>query len=306
MARGSLWLPDVWVHPEEEEGTMMLRRMLWLGRPIKTGASRLSRLGAMAAVVLLSCSAQTRAQTPGAPIAGVDAGLIEDIVIGSRALADFGVLDGFGHVSARDPKNPNHFLMSRSLAPALVTADDIMEFDLDGNAVDARGRSVFLERFIHSEIYKARPDVMAVVHTHSPGVIPFGVSQVSLRPMYHNAAFLAAGVPVWDIAKDFGATDMLVRDAARGKSLAAMLGDKSVVLMRGHGDVTVGPSVKMAVFRAYYTDVNARLQSQAVALGGDINYLTPEEGAEADTVNFVVLDRIWNLWKLRVAPSLAK
>jgi len=251
----------------------------------------------------LSGLAQTRAQTPATPIAGVDAGLIEDIVIGSRILADFGVLDGFGHVSARHPTNPNHFLMSRSLAPALVTADDIMEFDLDGNPVDARGRSLFLERFIHSEIYKARPDVMSVVHSHSPGVIPFSVSQVPLRPMYHNPSFLAAGVPVWDIRKDFGETDMLVRDSVRGKSLAAVLGDKSVVLMRGHGDVTVGPSVKMAVFRAYYTDVNARLQSQAVLLGGEVNYLTPGEGAKADAVNFVVLDRIWGLWKMRVAPK---
>jgi HCOMODA/2-hydroxy-3-carboxy-muconic semialdehyde decarboxylase len=254
----------------------------------------------------LSGLAQIRAQTPATPIAGVDAGLIEDIVVGSRILADFGVLDGFGHVSARHPTNPNHFLMSRSLAPALVSADDIMEFDLDGNAVDARGRSLFLERFIHSEIYKARPDVMSVVHSHSPGVIPFSVSQVPLRPMYHNPSFLAAGVPVWDIRKDFGETDMLVRDPALGKSLAQTLGDKPVVLMRGHGDVAVGPSVKMAVFRAYYTDVNARLQSQAISLGGDINYLTPGEGAKADAVNFVVIDRIWNLWKMRVAPTLAK
>jgi len=249
---------------------------------------------------------QSHAQTPAAPPSASDAAVTEDIVIGSRVLAEFGVLDGFGHVSARDPSNPNHFLMSRSLAPALVTADDIMAFDLDGNAVDPRGRSVFLERFIHSEIYKARPDVMSVVHTHSPGVIPFSVTQVPLRPMYHNAAFLAAGTPVWDIRKAFGETDMLVRDGARGKSLAEALGDKPVVLMRGHGDVTVGPSVKMAVFRAYYTDVNARLQSQALALGGEVNYLTPGEGAKADAINFVVLDRIWGLWKLRVAPSLAK
>src|SRR5882757_1947813 len=249
---------------------------------------------------------QSHAQTQAAPLAGGDAAVTEDIVIGSRVLAEFGVLDGFGHVSARDPNNPNHFLMSRSLAPALVTADDIMAFDLDGNAVDPRGRSVFLERFIYSEIYKARPDVMSVVHTHSPGVIPFSVPQVPLRPMYHNAAFLAAGTPVWDIRKAFGETDMLVRDGARGKSLAEALGDKPVVLMRGHGDVTVGPSVKMAVFRAYYTDVNARLQSQALALGGEVNYLPPGEGAKADAINFVVLDRIWGLWKLRVAPSLAK
>src|ERR1700693_1924938 len=241
----------------------------------------------------LSVLPQAHTQTPAVPPSGSDAALIEDIVIGSRILAEFGVLDGFGHVSARDPNNPNHFLMSRSLAPALVTADDLMEFDLDGNAVDARGRTVFLERFIHSEIYKARPDVMSVVHTHSPGVIPFSVTKVPLRAMFHNPSFLAVGVPVWDIRKDFGETNMLVSDAALGKSLAQTLGDKSVVLMRGHGDVTVGPSVKMAVFRAYYTDVNAKLQSQAIALGGEVNYLTPGEGEIADKTNFVVLDRIW-------------
>jgi ribulose-5-phosphate 4-epimerase/fuculose-1-phosphate aldolase len=264
-----------------------------------------ARLAAVA-LALLSGLSQASAQTPAAPLAGVDAALLEDMVIGSRVLADFGVLDGFGHVSARHPTNPNHFLMARSLAPALITADDIMEFDLDGNAVDARGRSVFLERFIHSEIYKARPDVMSVVHTHSAGVIPFSVTKVPLRAMFHNPSFLAAGVPVWDIRKDFGETNMLVSDPALGKSLAQTLGDKSVVLMRGHGDVTVGPSVKMAVFRAYYTDVNAKLQSQAMALGGEVNYLTPGEGEKADKVNFVVLDRIWNLWRMRILPTLGK
>src|SRR5277367_5156623 len=198
----------------------------------------------------LSVLPQARGQTPAAPVSATDATLSEDIVIGSRVLAEFGVLDGFGHVSSRSPANPNHFLMSRSLAPALVTADDIMEFDLEGNAVDARGRSLFLERFIHSEIYKARPDVMSVVHTHSPGVIPFSVSKVPLRAMFHNPAFLAVGVPVWDIRKDFGETSMLVANATLGKSLAETLGDKPVVLMRGHGDVTVGPTTKMAVFRA--------------------------------------------------------
>jgi ribulose-5-phosphate 4-epimerase/fuculose-1-phosphate aldolase len=270
------------------------------------GAScRLARLAAVAAA-LLSGLAQTSAQTPSTPVAGVDAALLEDMVIGSRVLADFGVLDGFGHVSARHPTNPNHFLMARSLAPALVTADDIMEFDLDGNAVDARGRTVFLERFIHSEIYKARPDVMSVVHTHSPGVIPFSVTKVPLRAMYHSPSFLAAGAPVWDIRKDFGETDMLVSNPALGQSLAQTLGDKPVVLMRGHGDVTVAPSVKMAVFRAYYTDVNAKLQSQAIALGGEVNYLTPGEGEKADKINFVVIDRIWNLWRMRILPTLAK
>jgi len=264
----------------------------------------LARLRTVLAVALLVGVAGASAQTPPVPVA--DPAVLEDIVIGSRILADFGVLDGFGHVSARHPTKPDHFLMSRSLAPALVSAEDIMEFDLDGNAVDARGRSVFLERFIHSEIYKARPDVMSVVHTHSPGVIPFGVSKVPLRAMFHNPGFLAAGVPVWDIRKDFGETNMLVSDPAIGKSLAQMLGDRPVILMRGHGDVAVGPSVKMAVFRAYYTDVTAKLQSQAIALGGEINYLTPLEGEKADKINFVVIDRIWNLWKMRIVPTLAK
>ncbi|WP_291566248.1 class II aldolase/adducin family protein [Bradyrhizobium sp.] len=271
------------------------------------GASyRLARLAAVLAAALLAGLAQTSAQTPSTAVAGVDAALLEDMVIGSRVLADFGVLDGFGHVSARHPTNPTHFLMARSLAPALVTADDIMEFDLDGNAVDARGRTVFLERFIHGEIYKARPDVMSVVHTHSPGVIPFSVTKVPLRAMFHNPSFLGVGVPVWDIRKDFGDTDMLVSNPVLGKSLAQTLGDKPVVLMRGHGDVAVGPSVKMAVFRAYYTDVNAKLQSQAIALGGEVTYLTPGEGEKGDKINFIVIDRIWNLWRMRILPTLAK
>jgi ribulose-5-phosphate 4-epimerase/fuculose-1-phosphate aldolase len=278
-------------------------RWTGLGRGV---SGRLGCLGVLVAVALLAGRLDASAQMPSASLPGVDPALLEDIVVGSRILADFGVVDGFGHVSARHPTNPNHFLMSRSLAPALVTADDIMEFDLDGNPVDARGRAVFLERFIHSEIYKARPDVMSVVHTHSPGVIPFSVSKVPLRAMFHNPAFLAVGVPVWDIRKDFGETSMLVANAALGKSLAETLGDKPVVLMRGHGDVAVGPTTKMAVFRAYYTDVNARLQAQALALGGEPNYLTPGEGVKADQTNFAVMDRIWNLWRMKVLPSLAK
>ena len=277
----------------------------WTRRCWSAGG-RLARVSVLVAIALLAGRIETSAQTPSASLPGVDPALLEDIVVGSRILADFGVVDGFGHVSARHPTNPNHFLMSRSLAPALVTADDVMEFDLDGNPVDARGRTVFLERFIHAEIYRMRPDVMSVVHTHSPGVIPFSVSQVPLRAMFHNPSFLAVGVPVWDIRKDFGETNMLVSNSAIGKSLAAALGDKPVVLMRGHGDVTVGPSVKMAVFRAYYTDVNAKLQAQALALGGEPNYLTPGEGVKADQTNFAVMDRIWNLWRMRILPTLAK
>src|SRR3984957_19748443 len=205
----------------------MIRKFMVRRTALCRGASRrFAYLGVLVAVALLAGRLDASAQTPSASLPGVDPAVLEDIVVGSRILADFGVVDGFGHVSARHPTNPNHFLMSRSLAPALVTADDIMEFDLDGNPVDARGRTVFLERFIHSEIYKARPDVMSVVHTHSAGVIPFSVTKVPLRAMFHNPSFLAVGVPVWDIRKDFGETDMLVSNPALGKSLAQTLGNK--------------------------------------------------------------------------------
>jgi len=259
------------------------------------------RLGAV--LVLLGSAAATPAQAQPAPRPAVDAALLDDLAAASRILADLGVLDGFGHVTLRHPNDPNRFLMSRSLAPALVTPDDIMEFDLDGNANDARDRAVFLERFIHGEIYRARPDVNAVVHSHSPGVIPFGVSQTPLRPLYHNPAFLGAGVPVFDIRAVAGDTDMLVRNAALGKALAQTLADKPVALMRGHGSVAVGPSVQAATFRAYYTEVNARLQAQAIGLGGPVTYLTPEESAKADATNMQVLGRVWDLWKRRVTTK---
>ena len=259
-----------------------------------------TRTAALAGLVL--AVAFTLAAARAQSLDGVPAALLDDIAAGGRILADFGVLDGFGHVSARHPANPRHFLMARSLAPAQVEASDIMEFDEDGNAVDARGRSLFTERFIHAEVYRARPDVMAVVHTHSAGVIPFSVSRTPLRPLYHNAAFLAAGVPVWDVAHEFPENDMLVRNNAIGRSLATALADRPVALMRGHGDVTVGPSVKVAVFRAYYTDVNAHLQAQAIALGTEVTYLGVAEGAKADAANLAAVDRIWNMWKERVRP----
>ncbi|WP_316231439.1 class II aldolase/adducin family protein [Bradyrhizobium sp. SZCCHNR1051] len=259
--------------------------------------SSFSRFAALAVTALLLSAAPSRAEDsiPGAPRE-----LLEDIATGSRVLADLGVVDAFGHVSARHPTNPRHFLMARSIAPAQVTANDIMEFDENGEPVDAKNRAVFLERFIHAEIYKARPDVNAVVHTHSPGVVPFSVSRTPLKPLYHNAAFLGDGAPVWDIGKEFGATDMLVRNNAIGRSLASALGDKSVVLMRGHGDVTVGPAVQAAVFRAYYTDVNAKLQAQALGLGAEVAYLSADEATKADAVNMVIMDRAWTLWRQRI------
>jgi HCOMODA/2-hydroxy-3-carboxy-muconic semialdehyde decarboxylase len=187
----------------------------------------------------------------------------------------------------------------------LVTADDIMEFDEDAQPVESQGRAVYLERFIHSEIYKARPDVNAVVHSHSPAVIPFGVTAVPLRPLFHISGFLGQGVPIFEIRDVAGtATDLLVRDAALGASLARTLADKPVALMRGHGSVAVGISLQQAVFRAIYTEINARLQADAMRLGS-INFLTPEEAACAASTNDALLARPWDLWKRKAMPNRA-
>jgi ribulose-5-phosphate 4-epimerase/fuculose-1-phosphate aldolase len=223
-----------------------------------------------------------------------DPQLIEDLAAANRILADHGVLDGYGHVSARHNRDRNRYLLSRSLAPALVTADDIMEYDLDSNPVDAQDRVLYVERFIHGEIYKARPDVRAVVHHHSPAVIPFGVSAVPLRPLYHMAAFLWEGVPVFEIRDVAGMTDMLVRSPVLGRALAQTLGSKAAALMRGHGAVVVSPSLSGVVGRSIYLQLNAHVQARAIALGGPVTYLDPEEGRKADLGGY---QRAWELWK---------
>src|SRR5437016_13955874 len=224
--------------------------------------------------------------------------LIEDLVAANRILVDQGVLDGYGHVSVRHDRDPNRYLMSRSLAPELVTAADVMEYDLDSNPVDARDRPSYLERFIHGEIYKVRPDVRAIVHNHSPSVIPFGVTGVPLRPLYHMSAFLWEGVPVFDIRRAAGgASDMLVRDPALGRALAQTLGSHTAALMRGHGAVVVGPSLPHAVFRSVYLEMNAKLQAQAMAQSASVTYLDPEEARRAEASVAGTLGRPWELWK---------
>jgi ribulose-5-phosphate 4-epimerase/fuculose-1-phosphate aldolase len=256
---------------------------------------------AVAAVVIVFAAGiehgPARAQAAPASGGPIDPVLLEDLVAANRILADEGVLDAYGHVSIRHPGNPSRYLMSRSLAPILVTAADIMEYDLDSNPVDPKGRTSVLERFIHGEIYKARPVVKAVIHSHSPAVIPFGITQVPMRPVYHLASFLWVGVPVYDIRDAGGpATSMLVRNGALAKALATTLGDKPVALMRGHGNVVVGLDVQMAVRRAIYTEVNARLQTIAIGIGGPINYISAEEGAARET-SADDAARAWDLWK---------
>jgi ribulose-5-phosphate 4-epimerase/fuculose-1-phosphate aldolase len=221
---------------------------------------------------------------------------IEDLVAANHILYAQSVLDGYGHVSARHDLTPDRFWLSRSMAPGLVTAGDILEFDLSGEPVDAQGRPTYAERFIHSEIYRRRPDVKAIVHSHSPAVIPFGVTSVPLKPIFHMSGFLGAGVPVFEIREIAGDTDMLIRNAGLGAALALRLGDKPAALMRGHGSLAVGISLPQAVFRAIYLEINARLQSEAMKLGS-INFLTSGEAKLAATSNDIHLTRPWDLWK---------
>jgi ribulose-5-phosphate 4-epimerase/fuculose-1-phosphate aldolase len=229
---------------------------------------------------------------------------IDDLVAANRILSHHGVLDGFGHVSARLNSDPTRFLLSRSKAPALVTAGDILAFDLEGMPVAPVSHGLYLERFIHSEIYRRHPDISAVVHSHSPSVIPFGVTSIPLKPVFHLGAFLGAGAPVFDIRTVAGdGTDLLIRTPALGAALAATLGASAVTLLRGHGNVVVATNVREVVFRAIYAEVNARLQADAIRIGGNtIEFLTLAEAVCADTTNRLVVDRAWTLWRQRAAP----
>ncbi len=211
-----------------------------------------------------------------------DAALIEDLVAANRILAALEIVDGYGHVSVRHDKDPNRYLIARSIAPESVTANDVLELDLDSKPVNGGDAKMYLERFIHGEIYKARPDVKAVVHNHAASVIPFGVTTVPLRPIYHMAGFIGRGVPIFDIRKVAGETDMLVKTPALGVALARALGDKPAALMRGHGAVVVGDSLPQVVGRSYYLQMDAKLQAQAMALGGDITYLDAGEAAKTE------------------------
>jgi ribulose-5-phosphate 4-epimerase/fuculose-1-phosphate aldolase len=244
------------------------------------------------------------ARDVGAPAPAPEPALLEELVVANRILFDQGVVDAFGHVSARHDKAPDRFLLARNMAPALVTAADLLEFDLDGNPIAAAGRAVYLERFIHGEIYRARPDVQAVVHSHSPGVVPFGaVAQAPLKPIWHMSGFIGEAAPVFEIRDAAGTgSDLLIRDNALGAALATSLGAASVVLMRGHGATIVGATVRQAVFRAVYTEVNARLQMQAMQLGTVIYLTAAEADATARSVGGQI-NRSWDLWKSKVTGS---
>ena len=234
--------------------------------------------------------------------------LLDDLVIASRILAHEGICDAFGHVSVRSPSNPERFYLARAVAPELVTREDIMEFELDGTPV-GDDRKPFLERFIHGALMAARPDVGSVVHSHSRGVIPFGVTGAPIRPLLHSSGVLGHKVPVWDAGDAFGDTNLLVSSDAMGQDFAATLGDGRAALMRGHGSTVVGRSVREAVYTAVYLDVNAQLQMAAMGLG-TVKYLTPGEvdliqSRLGDAKPGEGYDRAWHYWARRAGLGRA-
>lgn len=213
----------------------------------------------------------------------------------NHILVNQGILDGFGHVSVRSDEDPDTFLLARNLAPGLVQPEDVQTFTFDGETDDPR--KSYLERYIHAEIYRARHDVRAVVHSHSPALIPFGVSAVPLRPILHMAGFLAPHVPVFEARDTLGTgSDLLVRSSESGVALAEALGDAAVVLMRGHGSTSVAASLPEVVYRAVYAEVNARVQAEAERLGG-CTYLTDEEAAATVATNTPQIGRAWQYWR---------
>jgi HCOMODA/2-hydroxy-3-carboxy-muconic semialdehyde decarboxylase len=228
-----------------------------------------------------------------------------DLVIATRTLAEHGVIDAYGHASVRSEKDPQRYFMPRNLAPELVTEADILEFDLDSKPVAANAPAAYNERFIHGEIYKARPGVMAVVHNHSPSVVPFACTGTELQPIYHMSAFIGLGVPIWDIRDAREGSDMLVRDPYLGEHLAKSLGGHPAILMRGHGSTVVAENLQRAVGRTIYLEQNARMQYQAMALAGPRGYIAYMDAAEVQAnVSWQNYERAWNLWKEKALRQL--
>jgi len=289
---------------------------LWLGQSNRRVF--LSGLGAIAAFSLASAAAAESAQegTPRpagtARIPDTEEQRINDLVTGNHILFDQGVLDGFGHVSVRSVKDPTHFFMSQSRAPGLVARDDIMEFDADSKPVDQRGRPMYGERFIHGEILRARQDVNSVVHSHSPAVLPYTVTGVALRPMIHTAGFIPDRVPTFEIREVEGDDNgILVHNNLDGAGVAKALGNSPLVLMRGHGMAVTGPSVRHAVYRSIYTQLNAQVQIQAMLIGaGKITFLNPKEAANVDATNegglYSERPRQWDLWVAEAKANSAR
>lgn len=276
----------------------------------KTGSTRrafLSKSGMLLAGTVLAASrpaeskvAAAQPQTLGPEPPHDVPTLRADLATANHILYDQGVVDGYGHVSVRHPTDPTHFLISRWLAPDMVTENDILEVDFDCKPVNGAKARLYSEIYIHGEVYRARPDVKAVVHTHAPAVILMGISGETLMPMYQMTGYMGAGVPVFDIRREIGNTNMLINDATRGKALVKVLADQAAVLMRGHGGVVTGNSLYQVVGRGVYMKVNSELQIQV--LGKKMVYLNSEEAKLTSTADY---PKDWEMWKRKVSSQKA-
>jgi ribulose-5-phosphate 4-epimerase/fuculose-1-phosphate aldolase len=222
---------------------------------------------------------------------------LNDLVIANRILANENVVDAYGHVSIRHPEDPKRFFLARSLAPELVEPADIMEFDLEGNALGGDKRQPYLERFIHAAVYEARPDVMSAVHAHAEDVLPFGITAARLQPVIHSGSFMGEHVPVWDIRDRFGDTNLLVTNMPQGRDLAKTLSNHHVALMRGHGFVAAARSLIEVVRMSVYVPRNARVQLAAARLGGDIKALSGGEIAARNAGYKPYSPETWRAWE---------
>jgi ribulose-5-phosphate 4-epimerase/fuculose-1-phosphate aldolase len=228
--------------------------------------------------------------------------LRHELAVANRILAQEGVIDAFGHVSVRHPGDAGRYFLARARSPELVSPRDIFEFDLDSQPVEPVTVPLYAERVIHGEIFKARPDVMAICHHHAPAVMPFCVSGDPIVPVFHLGAAMGAVAPFWDSRDEFGDTNLLVATPAQGASLARALGKHSVVLMRRHGATVVGASLREAIFRVIYSCDNAHYLSEAKRLG-DFSPLTHGEIEMAQALYQLpaVHGRAWEYWTMRLA-----
>ncbi len=228
-----------------------------------------------------------------------------DLAAAYRILAEHNVIDAYGHVSIRSAANPNRYFLAKHLAPELVMPEDMIEYDLDSTPLSANGRESVRERFIHGEIYKSRPDVMSVVHNHSPSVVPFSITNQPLRAIFHMAAFIGNGVPNYEIRDFEEGTDLLVKTPYLGQALAKTLKACPAALMRGHGAVVVGESLPRAVGRSVYLELSAKMQMQAMTImspGARLATLDDKEvAASVPNQNY---NRAWPMWRARALQQM--
>jgi HCOMODA/2-hydroxy-3-carboxy-muconic semialdehyde decarboxylase len=223
---------------------------------------------------------------------------IGELVTANHILYNQGILDAYGHVAVRDPDDPQRFLLARHMAPGIVTADDIITFDFDCNVIEGSRARPYTERWIYSAVFAARPDVNGIVHTHSHSLVPYGTTRTPLKPLWAPAAFLGFGVAQFDTRDIAGDTDLMIRDAALGRALAAALGDRPVVLMRGHGGTVVGKSLREAVYRAIYIEANAKIDTAARGFENEPIYMSEGEArlSQAHHDTDPSYRRVWEFW----------